>query len=192
MIQLFIATALFGLGVDFLVIGVFKILWMSIYGAIYVGIAATLHNYAQRSSRWRSVSWLILGFFFGGIVLAHLAFKGKVETRNYTMNRVSNSPILLESTDFQDSLLVQSDALQKEIAAHSNSQKTAPVVMEAVKNYGCIETFQVVSIDGIDVATDPQAHWVWKPSTRPISVDAVYSGKQAENERLAWCRVQWF
>lgn len=187
-----IVSALFGVGVDFLVNGVLKIIWIAIYGAVYVTIAATLYNYAL-STRWRSfgLALTISAVFLLGTALGHIAFQGKTQVRVYSMNLVSTEPILLRSPDFSDGLFVTSEKLHAELAK-PGSPRVIPVRILVVQSYGCVQSFKVASVAGVDVITDPQASWVWKvvPGTSVRGKASV--GMKEENQRLPWCLIQWF
>ena len=188
-----VLSAILGVGVDFFVNGVLKIIWVGIYGAVYVTIGATLYNYAL-STRWRSfgLAVTIATGFLLGTACGHVAFEGRSKVRNYEMNLVSTDPILLQSPDFSDGLFVSSDRLQAALAGKPSAQRDIPVTVQVIQSYGCIQSFKVASVAGVDVISDPQASWVWKPVPGTPVRDIPHAGMKEENQRLIWCRIQWF
>lgn len=183
--------ALSGVAADFLVNGVLKIIWIIIYGTTYLGIAASLYNRALSTPLRDRASWLALAFL-AGAALGHVALTGRSQLRTYTMTVLTASPLALGSSEFTDQLLVTSSRLQQELS-RPGAPASVPVTIQVVENYGCIESFKVSSIAGIDVLSDPQASWVWKPPqggpTAPTSGSA---GLTEENKRLPWCQIHWF
>lgn len=185
-----LALALFGLLIDFLFSGVLKIIWLVVYGPVYLGLATAIHNYAL-GNRWRSVANFMAAAFLLGAAIGHFAFAEKPEIRVYFMSMVNDSPMEFQSTDFSDSLFVSSEPIKAKLSRNSSVQNI-PVAIQVVKNYACIESFKVSSIAGVDVMHDKNAYWVWKPVGGTKAISANYFGKEAENQRLLWCRLRWF
>ena len=195
----FLLFALAGVLTDFLVCGVFKILWITIYAAVYLGLAATLYNYVLESFWHRFVFQVSIGFLVGAGV-GHVILTGWTSQRNYSMKIVSDKPITLESPEFSDRLFVSSKKLSQKIEGHAGGA-TFPISILVVKNYGCIASFKISAVDNIDVMLDPEATWVWKSQAgfaspdagiNSLTVDGTKSGMQEENSRLPWCLIQWF
>jgi hypothetical protein len=188
-------ATLFFLGalLDFITNGVLKIQWLSIYATVYVGIAATLYNYALTTPWQKNAVKLTITFLIGAGT-GHLLFTGQTDTRNYEMMLTANAPITLESPDFADPLLITSTPLQSLIDENKIDLKKIPIVVLVVKNYGCLQSFKIKSIAGIDVTADAEANWVWKPSLRHVSAtqSTHYSGVEEENRHLPWCLIHWF
>jgi hypothetical protein len=190
LIRAYVSFAALGVGVDCLINGVLKILWLIIYGPVYLGIAASIYNYLH-VSRWRPFAWTMAVAFLSGAALGHLALTGRAQIRVYQMKLVSDAPITLQSPEFSDCLFVTSDRLRNALAQRA-SQENIPVAIQVIRNYGCIESFKVTSVAGVDVMSDPQAMWVWKPVAEFPARGAAHSGMKEENQRLPWCRIRWF
>lgn len=182
--------ALSGVAADFLVNGVLKLIWIVIYGATYLGIAASIYNRAL-TGRWRESAGRLAVAFLAGAALGHVALTGRSHLRSYSMTALSASPITLGSPDFSDQLLVTSSRLQQELS-RPGAPVSVPVTIQVVQNYGCIESFRITSIGDVDMMADPQATWVWKAAPGVPPGTAARSGLAAENARLPWCQIHWF
>lgn len=177
-----------GVFLDFLFVGVLKLIWPAIYGAIYIGICAWLFHEAS-IRKWRPHALKMIGILMCGVVFAHLLAR-RSEIRTYPMNWVGDpGTIELQSPEFSDTLFVTSDAVQNTLSK-LNVHTGIPLVIQVVKNYGCIESFKASSIAGVDVMNDPKAIWVWKSA--PGATVAGQAGMKEENSRLFWCQIQWF
>jgi hypothetical protein len=186
-----VISASLGVGFDFVVNGVLKIIWIGIYGAVYLTIGATLYDYILSNRRSFGLAVTMTVAFLAGTALGHIVFQGKTDARVYSMNLVSSNPIVLQSPEFSDGLFVSSDTLQTELAAHG-SRGDFPVTIKVVKSYGCIQSFNVTSVAGVDVISDPKASWVWRPVPGAAAGGVARAGMEEENLRLPWCRIKWF
>ena len=181
---------LLGVVTDFLTNGVLKILWISIYATAYIGIAASIYNHAL-SNQYRPLAKKIALAFLFGTLVGHLTFTGWQEARLYSMNVVSVSPLALESPEFSDRLYVTSELLQKKLIDQP-TLKTVPVTMQMIRNYGCISSFKISTIADVDVMSDSKSYWVWKHVSGMPESDSHFAGMKEENDRVFWCRIQWY
>ena len=74
-------------------------------------------------------------------------------------------------------------------------RKDIPVTVEVIKDYGCIVSFKVATVAGVDVMNDPQSSWVWrqpKDQPGPEEPHGGFEGMAEENGQRFWCEIQWF
>lgn len=210
----FFCFALIGIGVDFMFNGILKVVWLAIYGPVYLGIASTLYNSLYKTS-FRASAKLGAFAFLGGAAAGHCLWTGHTETRIYPMSRggMSGSTITLRSPRFSRTLVVTSELLRKTLpegleetrASSSSSGNSSgngiPVAIQVVQDYGCIRTFKVSTVAGVDVMNDPGSLWVWR-SDEATSASSpgpgaplngpLLDGIDEENQRKPWCMIHWY
>ncbi len=170
---------------DFLVYGVAKIIWAVVYVPLYVVVASILHTQLTRSAHARHFKMAFVGFVAGALV-ARVALVHRHRQATYVMAAGGSQPFTLHSEDWPRTLLVTSEALAKDLSAKP-AGRALSVVVDVVSDYGCISSFQVRTIDGVNVENDPSATWTW----RDPSVGAT-SGPGLEDQELPWCRIQLY
>lgn len=187
-----VACALLGALLDFVFNGVFKIVWIVIYGPAYVvaakGLATQLSQHSK--TRFKPLTRVAVGGFLGGAIVLHLASTGHRRQAVYPMLLATADPITLRSEQWPQKLFVSSDKLSKTLAG-PNAQQQIPVATERVTDYGCTRTFEVVSVAGVDVRSDPDARWTWKTDPR-AAARATPAGPGYEDQGLPWCRIKFY
>lgn len=189
-IIILIASVLLGVLTDFLFNGVLKIVWIAIYGATYLTLAAALYSrlHIQFGDRFGARAGML---YLVGCLFSHLVFVGHHETRTYSMSLMSDSRIILESPELSQNLYVTSDhvlqALGK-LVAH----QTVPITVQVTKDYGCIWAFKIATVAGVDVMEDSAASWVWRPAESKSVPSGGFDGLNDENSRRFWCEIKWF
>jgi hypothetical protein len=174
--------------VDFLVNGVLKILWIPIYGPVYISISLAIYNYILRSRRSSFALKGAISFLIGAAI-GHLVLTGRKEVRVYPMNLTNDNPISLRSPSFSQSLLITSDKVRNAIG---DRKSDIPVTIQIVKDFGCIQSFKVATVAGVDVMFDTSADWVWRDEKIVSVPSGGFSGMDEENLKLLWCRIRWF
>lgn len=182
----FVATFLLGgIILDFLSNGVLKIGAMVIWGTVYFGLACLIGTELLRT-RWEH--WTRYGViaFIVGSYGGHWVMTGNHSMQVYPMSLAphSDSPITLRSDAFPQTLLVNSEKLKAELA-HHDPHDTLPVSVLVTRDYGCIQSFVVDQIAGIDVRIDPTANWAWKGD--PNAGNVLLSRPGLEAPTLPWC-----
>jgi hypothetical protein len=178
----FLAVFFLGILLDFITNGVLKITWTGVFCIIYFALAVNLYNYFQHGDLHRYSIPLAFTLVVGA-TLGHLFFTQKPHLQNFEMTRVSDSPLTLQSPDFSDRLIIVSEKLQAALASKGEPQKVS-VSIQVVKGYGCIESFKVDSIEGVDLASDTASQWVWK------SVPGALAPRL--NPYRYWCWIRWY
>jgi hypothetical protein len=181
----YLACALLGAILDFLVYGVGEIVWPVIYLPLFFACASILYTRLLRS-RWEKQRRWAIGTFLAGIVVARLTCVNHHQEETYPMNAEVNATITLRTPGSPRTLLVSSDKLVARLAGKPAAQ--LPVVVEVTTDYACISNFQVSTIDGIDVLLDPNASWTWRTETGA----AFPLGPGQEDQKYPWCRFRWY
>jgi hypothetical protein len=196
--QILVGLPVLGFCVDFILNGVLKVIWFPIYATVYFGLAVSFYNYFHKS-RLRPWATGASCLFLTGTALGHLFWTGRAELRTYSMSIVSQSPFELRAPEFSDTLFVMSDKLLAKLGDQTAlGSPPVPVTIEVIKDYGCIRSFKVARVAGVDVMKDPGANWVWRPADRQTteeraaSAHVLKAGIEEENQRLLWCRIKWF
>lgn len=186
-VALTIACALLGAALDFVFNGVFKIVWIVIYGPAYV-VAANVLSKKLSGTKFKGHSRVAVGALLGGAAVMHLAFTGVRRQVVYSMNVASSNPIVLRSDEWPQSLVVSSDKLAKALAGMT-SQRGIPVVIERVVDYGCTRSSRTTTVAGVDILNDPDSRWTWKTDPHAVVVPL---GPGYEDDYLLWCRIKFY
>jgi hypothetical protein len=97
--------------------------------------------------------------------------------------------------------MITSDKVRTAIGDHlsniqaniqANSQADIPVAIQVIKDYGCIRSFKVTTVAGVDVMFDNKADWVWREQKITTTPEGGFDGMEEENHRVLWCRIKWF
>ena len=188
-LPIILLTALLGGGfIDFLIYGVCKIIWMVIYVPAYCAISVALFGFCART-QWKKHAWGIITAVLCGALLARLSMVNHHRLITYAMESSSVSPITLHSEEWPQILIVTSDKLQKDLASKT-PKSNIPVLVEAITDYGCIKSFRVTSIDGVDVEQDPKASWTWKTLDANNATKGL--GPGSEDQGYPWCRFTFY
>ena len=182
----YIACALLGGVLDFLVYGVGEIVWPVVYLPLFLAGASILYTRLLRSRWERQRRWAI-GAFLAGIVICRVAFVNHRHDASYVMSVTEGATITLRSPGAARTLLVSSEKLRARLAANAGAREV-PVVVNVVTDYGCISKFDVSTIDGVDVLTDPLASWTWRTDANANGS----AGAGREDQVLPWCRFRWY
>jgi hypothetical protein len=188
----FILIGLFFGGVltDFIFNGLLKIVWIAIYGSVYLTIASGLYSYLHE--RFGTLFALRAGSaFLAGCLIAHLLFAGHREMRVYSMSLISDSGIILQSPELSQTLYISSDQVLK-VLGKLDMKAVIPVSIQVTKDYGCIFSFKVATVAGIDVMNDSGSNWVWRQDGSRTAPVGGFSGLNEENARRFWCTIAWF
>jgi hypothetical protein len=176
----------FGVALDFLCNGVFKIIWFVIYFPTYFVVAVALVSRLS-STRWApDTRKLLLGLTLGA-TCGHLHFTTHHHLLTYTMSIDAQDPITLRSSEWSQRLVVSSDPLAKKLAGHPRGENV-PVTVDLVTNYGCIQSYRVNTIDDVDVRDDPTSTWTWKGGSSVPDA----SGPGSEDRYWPWCKIQFY
>jgi hypothetical protein len=190
LIFILVASFLAGVATDFLFNGVLKIVWIAIYSATYVTVAAIHYSYLnERLGNLFAAKAATL--FLLGCLVSHLLFTGQHETRTYLMKLKNDPRIILQSPELSQALFVASDRVSM-VMSKLDSNESVPVTVEVIKYYGCIFSFKVVTVAGVDVMNDPDSSWVWKQLESRPAPPSGFAGLAEENARRLWCTIKWF
>jgi hypothetical protein len=171
---------------DFFVNGVLKIVWFVIYGPIYLAAAMALAGYLLGKNRRSELGTGLFALFFGS-ALIHLALSGHVVRWPYFTHLKSLAPVTLASVDWPQSLLVTSAQVSSALVKLP-LESAVPIVIYEITDYGCIRSFQVDTVGGIDVRLDSDASWVWKLKPQDKNSE-IAVGPGSEDRKFPWC---WF
>jgi hypothetical protein len=182
-----LAFGFFGLAVDFLCNGVFKIGHYLIYGAVYLVVALTLNAQLAKYPQWAHLSKFAVYAFLIGAFGGRFILAGHSGQRTYMMTVIKDSPITLKPMEGPQVLIVVSEKLTQKINTLPVSDKrVVPVVIDTVSDYGCLKVFNVHDVAGVDVKTDNEASWSWK--TEAAGSRAVSQpGLGTEDHWMPWC-----
>jgi hypothetical protein len=204
-----VSSFLIGVWADFLFNGVLKIVWVLIYGATYFTLAALLYSslHQKYGDRFGAQAGAL---FLAGCLMGHLVFVGRRETRTYSMSLiVGDSRIVLRSPELSQTLYVASEGVLKALAK-MDTRGGVLVTVQLTKDYGCVWSFKVSTVAGVDVMNDPESSWVWKKGDTLSSPPGGFSGFSGlsglsglpgfsgvsgfndENSRKFWCQIRWF
>jgi hypothetical protein len=180
--------ALLGALLDFVFNGVFKIVWIVIYGPAYVVAAKVLHTQLSRlRPSWPARPAIVS--LFAGALACHLLCVGHTRQVAYLMTQVSNAPMTFRAADWPQTLVVTSDKLTQVLGAGAGKDRV-PVVLNAVLDYGCYQSLKISTVAGVDVQTDPDASWTWRMENRaPMPTDI---GPGSEDRSLPWCLLKFY
>jgi hypothetical protein len=118
---------------------------------------------------------------------SHLFFTGHQKIRSYTMTLAPGLPITLISPAWTQRLIVASDPLSAKLVGHAAGE-SVEVTIDYVTHYGCISSYRVLTIAGVDVAGDPQATWTWKsPNPGPNQ-----TGPSTNYDPYFWCKINFY
>jgi hypothetical protein len=161
-----------------------------IYGSVYLTLAAGLYSYLHErfgdSFGAKAAVALLLGCLSG-----HLLFASHQEMRLYSMSLISDSRIILQSPELSQTLYIVGDNVLKAVGP-LELKKNIPITIQVMKDYGCIFSFKVATVAGIDVMNDPGSSWVWRQEDARAEPVGGFSGLKEENARRPWCMIQWF
>ena len=183
------AVFVLGVAIDFLFNGVFKIVWILIYGPAYC-VAGKVLASQMAPTRWANLIPSAVVTLLCGTLIGHLALVGRGRTLAYSMKLTGTSPIVLASSDWPQTLVVSSEKLGQALSQGSPAS-SIPVSMTLVADYGCTRTSTVDTIGGVDVRTDRQATWVWKTDPHATNL-SVIAGPGTEDLDLPWCRIKFY
>ena len=178
-----------GVALDFLFNGVFKIIWILIYGPAYC-VAGKVLAAQLAPTRWANLIPSAVVTLLCGALIGHLVLVGRARTLVYSMKLTGNSPIVLGSSDWPQTLVVSSEKLRQGLS-QSSSLSSIPVSVTLVTDYGCIRTSGVDTIGGVDVRMDREATWVWKTDPHATNL-SVIAGPGTEDSDLPWCRIKFY
>jgi hypothetical protein len=190
LVSILVASFLAGVAIDFIFNGVLKIVWVAIYSATYLTAAAIHYSYFNERLgnlfAAKAATVFLLGCF-----ASHLWFTGQHETRTYLMKLKNDPRIILQSPELSQSLFIASDRVST-VTSKLDANDSVPVTVDVVKYYGCIFSFKVVTVAGVDVMNDPESSWVWKQLESRPAPSGGFSGLNEENARRLWCTIKWF
>jgi len=176
---------------DFVFNGVFKIIWIVVYGPAYV-VAAKLLAYKLGQSRWKEHVKVAVWALLIGAGVGHLIFTGHERGKAYRMDVVSDAPVTLHAPQWSQRLLVSSPKVDKALAALP-SRKDVPVTVTFVLNYGCVKHWYVETVAGVDVRGDSDASWTWRTDGRAPADPGLALGPGDEEDRgLPWCKLKFY
>jgi hypothetical protein len=187
-----IVAAAFFLGVltDFIFNGVLKIVWIAIYGSVYLTLSGGIYTYLL-TSQWKQYAVKSGIAVLLGSIVSHLLFTGQVEIRHYDMRLTSEAQLVLQAPELSQTLYVASENAVKALGKFEKNV-SVPVTVQVVKDYGCILSFKVITVAGVDVMGDAQSSWVWKQVDSRSPPPGGFSGLNEENSRRPWCTIKWF
>ena len=186
---LFAGCLLLGAVLDFVINGVFKVVWVIIYGPAIVVAAQVLVTRLAKTSfaKWArgAASFLILG-----VAVTHFLLTGYHRQIAYPMFVASSDPLIFRSTSWPQELIVLSSKLAQKISQHRD-QKEVVVLTSRIVDYGCTRSFVVEAVDGVSFKGDSEVRWTWKMDPK-IASSSQMRGAGYEDEDLPWCRIQFY
>jgi hypothetical protein len=151
-------------------------------------LAMTIEAHIRAKTRFSKFSnRTIVAFLFGSFG-AHFALMGADHIFTFPMSVASDSPIVLRSTEWPQKLYVSSEKLTQALL-HQPDRTDLPVTVEEVTDYGCIRTFAINTVDGVDVKTDADAAWTLRTEDLRMLNDA---GPGNEDHKLPWCAITFY
>jgi hypothetical protein len=187
-----VASLLLGIGTDFIVSGVLKIVWAWIYVTLYLTLASAYLSYLHQTQLSARAS-RIAGIFLLSCFLGHWSFSQTTELRTYPMDlprdAQEDSRIALHSQLLSRTLFITSDSVKKKLD-QENVRVGIPVKIQVTKNYGCIDSFRVKEVDGVDVMFDQDAFWTWRQEGVAPSDTSKLQGLDEENHQRSWCLIR--
>lgn len=193
--SLLLLLALFaGALLDFIFNGVFKIVWIVIYGPAYLAAIKVLIA-KLANTPLKAFTRPLVGAFLSGALLIHILLTSHASKLVYKMAVVSTDPITLQSADWEQKLILQSDRLSEALRSGLDASPVA-VVLARTTNYGCTVKLVIQNVAGIDIIDDPKSRWVWKssPMPRQNGDEPLHStgGPGSEDQSLPWCRYKFY
>jgi hypothetical protein len=189
LITLSIFCILIGASLDFTFNGVFKIIWIIVYGPAYIAASKILTTQLSKT-KWASNSSLAVGSFFAGALAMHLFFTGYSRHVSYHVSLTSMDPVTFHSDQWPQRLIVVSPTLSSKLVGMKSVQDVEVEIIRTV-DYGCTRLFRVESIAGVDFLKDPESRWTWKTDPHfPGPIPRV--GPGYEDEGLPWCRIHFY
>ena len=170
-----------GILVDFITGGLLKIIWFAIYATTYLALGMTLGTYLARFSQ--SYRQQVI-FFLAGTLFGHLMFAGDHHRPNFQMNFESYSPIVLTSPQFSESLFLTSDDFTSKLG---RNVKKVDVLFESLSDYACVKSFEILSVDGIDVRN---TSWTWRALALEIRTN--FDSPTTDRSPWPWCWYQFY
>lgn len=152
-----------GLASDFVVTGVFKLIWVIIYAPTHVAFAATLtSNLVLPKFRYRV--YLVPFAYLVGVSVGHLSFYQRHSMTVFSMHLETPAdavPIGLMSPDFSEILYIRDQRLSQALAGKTLGPDIE-MVGELVTNYGCLQSLRVKTLAGVDVDATQGSSWNWR------------------------------
>jgi len=174
-----------GIVTDFIFGGVFKIVWAFIQLPAYLCLAITIETYFAHS-KVKHLSRYVAIAFAGGALLGHFSFSGHQSRYDYSMELVSDNPLVLKTPAIPELLYVMSDKLTHTLAEEhlrSNIQVTA----KGVSDYGCMKRFTIESVDHVGIQSDPGATWTLRLSRLGVFQDR--NMPSMDDKEWPWCKI---
>jgi hypothetical protein len=188
-VGLFLIT---GVASDFIMVGIFKVIWFAIYATTYIAIAMTIES-RVRKSQFHSRAKLAVFSFLGGTLLAHLFFVDHHRHDTYMMTLTSEDPLIFSSPEFPELLYVTSDKLKdklKDKLSQEHAQKEIPMHTDSLTDYDCMKTFAITDIDGVDIRADTEANWTLRFNKLGVFTTEVLPSKN--DNSWPWCKISFY
>ncbi|MGZ3652030.1 MAG: hypothetical protein ACXVCI_06495 [Bdellovibrionota bacterium] len=183
-----VLSFLLGALLDFLVYGVAEIIWFVVYAPIYFAAGSILVTQLAHS-RWERVARAAATSMILGLVVARLSLVHLHRKVSYTMNVTQGPSITLRSENWPRTLVISSEKLKADIAGKAPGT-TISVAVDVITNYGCISSFVVSTVDGVDIQADRAASWTWRNDSG-APADAI-GGPGLEDQQYPWCRIHFY
>ena len=168
-----------GMALDFILVGIFKVIWFPIYATTYFAVAMSVETYFLRTNTVK-IARLAAGAILVGAAIIHIIMVGRHSEHTYSLHLVKLNPLILQSSEFPELLYLSGSKLSEAIAKE-NIQAGIPMLSESTTDYGCRRSFKIISIDHIDLASDPSASWTMR-ATHPL----------IEKQKWLWCNLQFY
>jgi hypothetical protein len=182
---------LLGCLADFIFNGVFKIIWAAVYGPCYLVLAIFVGGGLDKT-RFVEISRKAAVVFLVGSAFAHFLLSERHTILSFPMdvlNVEADQPVRLASKDWPQELVVQSPGLQTALV--QGASKTAmPVTVEVTKTYGCVRSFRVSTVGGVDVKNDIKSSWTWRTNVDSHAPEAAFP--EYVDRKWFWCQIQFY
>jgi len=178
-----------GMLADFILVGVFKVVWIVIYGTTYFALAMTIETFVARS-KLHILSRKSVIIFLTGTLLGHLAFVDYHRRDQYVLSVLSMSPMVFQSEAFPEFLYVTSPALTEKLTKSPGNKAALKMETETVTDYGCRKTFAIMSIEGVEISSDKQTTWALRHNK--LGVFSNLELPTVEEKFLPWCKLKFY
>lgn len=183
-----VLSFLLGALLDFLVYGVGEIVWFVVYAPLYFAAGSILVT-ALAHSRWERVARAAATSMIVGLIVARLSLAHVHRKVTYTMTISPAPSITLRSENWPRTLVVSSEKLKADIAGKP-AGTIIPVVVDVLTTYGCISSFVVSTVDGVDIQEDRAASWTWRNDANAPA--GQIGGPGLEDQQFPWCRIHFY
>jgi len=173
---------------DFILVGIFKVIWMLIYGTAYLALAMTIDTAVYRS-KYKAISKASVLAFLSGAILGHLIFVNHRRTDHYSMNLLSENPLVLKSSEFPEYLYVESPSLTETLHRQNLTQN---IVMEteSLTDYDCMKTFTIRRINDFNIPDDTKSTWTLRYNKVGVFSTAILPSMN--DNTWPWCKISFY